>query len=426
MTGSAMTMAEQVLARASGRTRVQPGEYLTAHVDVAMCHEALVACGRQLLDLGIDEVWDPQRVIVVLDHSFPAATERMAASHQMARAFVDQFGITTFLGHAGICHQVLVERGLIKPGELVLGTDSHSTTYGAVGAAGAGIGISEMTYVLATGELWMRVPDTIRFELEGTPGPGTMAKDLILYLAGRFGTDVAQYSAIEYGGPLAAAISVAGRMTMANMGVELGAKFAFFATDARTIEFYAGLTEESLAPFGPDPGASYSAVHRVDVSGLGAQVALPHNPGNVRAVAEMDPVRVDQAFLGSCTNARLEDFAVAAEILAGRSVHGGTRLIVTPASQAVALAATRAGYIETLLAAGAFVTAPGCGACPGGHGGVIGPGEVCVSSTNRNFPGRMGSPQASVYLASPATVAASAVTGHLTDPSALWSGTTLS
>ena len=421
-----MTMAEQVLARASGRTRVQPGEYLTARVDVAMCHEALVACGRQLRDLGIDEVWDPQRVIVVLDHSFPAATERMAASHQMARAFVDQFGITTFLGHAGICHQVLVERGLIKPGELVLGTDSHSTTYGAVGAARAGIGISEMTYVLATGELWMRVPDTIRFELEGTPGPGTMAKDLVLHLAGRFGTDVAQYSSIEYGGPLAAAISVAGRMTMANMGVELGAKFAFFATDARTIEFYAGLSEEPLASFGPDPGASYAAVHRVDVSGLGAQVALPHNPGNVRAVAEMDPVRVDQAFLGSCTNARLEDFAVAAEILAGRSVHGGTRLIVTPASQAVALAATRAGYIETLLAAGAFVTAPGCGACPGGHGGVIGPGEVCVSSTNRNFPGRMGSPLASVYLASPATVAASAVTGHLTDPAALWSGTTLS
>jgi 3-isopropylmalate/(R)-2-methylmalate dehydratase large subunit len=174
-----MTMAEQVLARTSGRDRVEPGEYLTARVDVAMCHEALVACGRQLRDLGIDKVWDPDRVIVVLDHGFPAATERMASSHQMARSFVEQFGISQFLGHAGICHQVLVERGLIKPGELVLGTDSHSTTYGAVGAAGAGIGISEMTYVLATGELWMRVPETIRFELDGSPGPGTFSVCLV-------------------------------------------------------------------------------------------------------------------------------------------------------------------------------------------------------------------------------------------------------
>ncbi|HEX4244215.1 MAG TPA: aconitase family protein, partial [Acidimicrobiales bacterium] len=206
-----MTMAEKVLARTSGRDRVVPGEYLTARIDVAMCHEALVACGRQLRDLGIDKVWDPDAVVVVLDHSFPAATERMAASHQMARSFVEQFGISTFLGHAGICHQVLVERGLVRPGQLVLGTDSHSTTYGAIGAAGAGIGISEMTYVLATGELWMRVPETIRFELAGSAGPGTMAKDLVLHLAGRYGTDVAQYCSIEYSGPLAASISVAGR-----------------------------------------------------------------------------------------------------------------------------------------------------------------------------------------------------------------------
>jgi 3-isopropylmalate/(R)-2-methylmalate dehydratase large subunit len=425
MTGAAMTMAEQVLARAAGREEVRPGEYLTARVDVAMCHEALVACGRQLLELGIDEVWDPARVIVVLDHSFPAANERIAASHQLARSLVERFGIGTFLGHAGICHQVLIERGLVRPGQLVLGTDSHSTTYGAVGAAGAGIGVTEMTYVLATGELWMRVPETIRFELDGQVGPGTMAKDLVLYLAGRYGTDVAQYGSIEYAGPLAAGISIAGRMTMANMGAELGAKFAFFAADDRTVEFYRDLSPVAPARFGPDPGAPCAAVHQVDVTGLGAQVALPHSPGNVRAVADLDPVPVDQAFLGSCTNARLEDFAVASAVVAGRQVHPGTRFIVTPASQAVALAATRAGYIETLLAAGAFVTAPGCGACPGGHGGVIGPGEVCVSSTNRNFPGRMGSPEASVYLASPATVAASAVTGRLTDPSELWSGTTL-
>jgi 3-isopropylmalate/(R)-2-methylmalate dehydratase large subunit len=421
-----MTMAEQVLARAAGRDRVRPGEYLTARIDLAMCHEALVACGKQLEQLGIEQVWDPSRVVVVLDHSFPAANERMAASHQLARSFVERFGIDTFLGHAGICHQVLVERGLVRPGQLVLGTDSHSTTYGAVGAAGAGVGVTEMTYVLATGELWMRVPETIRFELHGRARPGTMAKDLVLHLAGRFGTDVAQYGSIEYVGPLTGAISIAGRMTMANMGVELGAKFAFFAADDCTVEFYRALGGSPPDPFGPDPDAGCAAHHRVDVTGLGAQVALPHSPGNVRPVAEVGPVRVDQAYLGSCTNARLEDLAVAAAVLSGRRVHPGTRLIVTPASQAVALAATREGYVETLLAAGAFVTAPGCGACPGGHSGVIGPGEVCVSSTNRNFPGRMGSPKASVYLASPATVAASAVTGHLTDPGELWPETTLS
>ncbi len=343
MSSPPRTMAERVLARAAGRASVRPGEYLTARVDVAMCHEALVACGRQLEALGIEQVWDPSRVIVVLDHSFPAANERMAASHRVARSLVQRFGIETFLGHAGICHQVLVEQGLVRPGQLVLGTDSHSTTYGAVGAAGAGIGVTEMTYVLATGELWMRVPETIRFELHGHPGPATMAKDLVLHLAGRYGTDVAQYGSIEYTGALAGRISVAGRMTMANMGAELGAKFAFFSADDRTVEFYRGLGGPPPGPFGPDPGAECAAVHRVDVTGLCPQVALPHSPGNVRPVAEVGPVEVDQAYLGSCTNARLEDFAVAAGVLAGRRVHPRTRLIVTPASQAVALAAAPRG-----------------------------------------------------------------------------------
>jgi 3-isopropylmalate/(R)-2-methylmalate dehydratase large subunit len=416
-----MTMAEQVLARASGRDHVAPGDYLTAQIDVAMCHEAFTWCARQLLDLGIGELWDPDRVIVILDHSFPPATERMALGHVAARRFVEQFGVGTFLGHAGICHQVLVERGLVRPGQLVLGTDSHSCTYGAVGAAGAGIGLTEMTYVLATGELWMRVPETIRFVLGGTPVPGTMSKDVVLFLAGRYGTDVAQYGSIEYTGSLAERMSIASRLTMANMGVELGAKFAFFAADDRTSDFYETACGTRVESFGPDLDAVCARVLSEDLDGLGPQVALPSNPGNVRPIEEVERVRIDQAFLGSCTNARLEDLAVAAGILAGHHVHPRTRLIVTPASQQVALDATRAGYVETLLAAGAFMTAPGCGACPGGHSGVLGPGEVCVSSTNRNFPGRMGSAQAQVYLASPATVAASAIAGHLTDPRELWS-----
>ena len=419
-----MTMAEKVLARAAGRTSVSPGEYVTARIDRVMCHEAFTLCALELIRLGITEVFDPTRVIVILDHYFPAPSERMARGHALARELVERFGISNFLGHAGICHQVLTERGLVRPGDLVLGTDSHSTTYGAVGAAGAGIGLTEMTWVLATGELWLQVPPTIRFELEGRAGPGLMSKDVVLYLAGRFGTDVAQYRAIEYGGPVAAGMSVASRMTMANMGAELGAKFAFHEADAIVREYLEPVAPD-VATFGPDPDASYEETYEVDVTGLEPQIACPHNPGNVQPVSKVEGVAVQQAFLGSCTNARLEDFAVAARVLEGRSVHPDVRLIVTPASQQVALEATRAGYTETLLAAGAHITASGCGACPGGHSGVVGSGEVCVSSTNRNFKGRMGSPDAEVYLASPATVAASAVKGRITDPREFWTETTL-
>jgi 3-isopropylmalate/(R)-2-methylmalate dehydratase large subunit len=417
-----MTMAEKVLARASGRAAVSPGETVTARADKVMAHEAFTICALQLARLGVRELFDPERVIVILDHYFPAPSERMARGHVLARELAERFGVRHFLGHAGICHQVLTERALVRPGELVFGTDSHSTTYGAIGAAGNGIGLTEMTWVLATGELWLRVPPTIRFLLEGRLEGAVLAKDVVLHLAGRFGTEVASYRAIEYAGPLASALSVAGRMTMANMGVELGAKFAFFAADEVTRAFLEPEAGEEVPTFAPDADAVYEVSHRVDVTGLEPQVACPHNPGNVEPVSALGALPVHQAFLGSCTNARLEDLAVAAAILKGRRVHPGTRLIVTPASQRVHLEATRAGYVETLLAAGAHVTASGCGACPGGHNGVVGPGEVCISSTNRNFRGRMGSAEAEVYLASPATVAASAVAGHLADPRELWSG----
>jgi 3-isopropylmalate/(R)-2-methylmalate dehydratase large subunit len=417
-----MTMAEKVLARAGGRSEATAGEVLTARADRVMAHEAFILCALQLVKLGIRALFDPERVIVILDHYFPAPSERMARGHQMARELAQRFGVRHFLGHAGICHQVLTERGLVRPGELVFGSDSHSTTYGAVGAAGNGIGLTEMSYVLATGELWLRVPSTIRFVLEGAPGPGVMSKDVVLHLAGAFGTEVASYRAIEYAGPAAARMSIASRMTMANMGAELGAKFAFFAADERTRTYLEPRVEGEVSPFGPDPDACYEATHRVDVSGLEPQIALPHNPGKVRPVSELGEVRVHQAFLGSCTNARLEDLAVAAAVLKGRRVHPETRLIVTPASQRVALEATRAGYTEVLLEAGAHLTASGCGACPGGHNGLIGPGEVCLSSSNRNFRGRMGSPEGEVYLGSPASVAAAAVAGRIVDPREFWSG----
>jgi 3-isopropylmalate/(R)-2-methylmalate dehydratase large subunit len=421
-----MTMAEKVLARASRADSLAAGEYVTATVDRMMAHEAFGACARTLLQLGITRLFDPDRVVVILDHYFPAPTPAAANIHRLVRQAAERFGIRHFLGHAGICHQVLSERGFILPGHLVLGTDSHSTTYGAFGAGGTGIGLTEMSYVLATGELWMLVPSTIRFDLVGVPGAGLMSKDIALHIAGVFGTDVAQYRAIEFAGPVASRMSIASRMTMSNMGVELGAKFAFFAADERTLAYLRERTDERLAPFGPDPDATYAEVHEVDVSDVEPQVACPHNPGNVKPVSQVEEVQVDQAFLGSCTNGRLEDLAVAAQILEGRKVHPRTRLLVTPASQQVYVEATAAGYTQTLLKAGAHITAPGCGACPGGHMGVLGAGEVCISSTNRNFRGRMGSPEADVYLGSPATVAAAAVAGRIVDPREFWTETTLS
>ncbi len=417
-------MAERVLARTSGRPVVAAGEFVTASADVLMCHEALTMCGSQLRRVGITRLAHPERVHVVLDHFFPAPTAANARDHTRARDLVERYGITNFHGHAGICHQVLVERGAVTPGQLVLGTDSHSTTYGALGAAGAGIGVTEMSYVLATGELWFQVPSTVRVELTGTGGPGLMAKDLVLAIGGRHGTDVAQYAAIEYHGPRAAAMSIAGRMTMANMGAELGAKFALFPADDMTAA-YLGQRGIDTAPFGPEPGAVYDRTITLDTTDLEPQVARPHNPGNVVGISVVAGTPVHQAFLGSCTNARLEDLAVAAEILRGRRVHPRVRLLVTPASQQVFLDAVHAGHVAVLAEAGAHITASGCGACPGGHQGLLGPGERCISSTNRNFLGRMGSQEAEVYLGSPAVVAAAAVAGELIDPRQLWTGTTL-
>ncbi|MEZ5411709.1 MAG: aconitase/3-isopropylmalate dehydratase large subunit family protein [Acidimicrobiales bacterium] len=419
-----MTMAEQVLARTSGRATVAAGEFVTARADVLMCHEALTMCGSQLRRVGISRLAHPERVHVVLDHFFPAPTAANARDHTRARDLVERYGITNFHGHAGICHQVLTERGAVRPGQLVLGTDSHSTTYGALGAAGAGIGVTEMTYVLATGELWFQVPPTVRVALIGAGGPGLMAKDLVLAIGGRHGTDVAQYAGIEFHGPRAEAMSIAGRMTMANMGAELGAKFAMFPADVVTAAYLAGRGVDA-PPFGPEVGAVYDRTITLDTTDLEPQVARPHNPGNVAGISAVAGTPVHQAFLGSCTNARLEDLAVAAEILRGRRVHPRVRLLVTPASQQVFLDAVQAGHVAVLAEAGAHITASGCGACPGGHQGLLGPGERCISSTNRNFLGRMGSQEADVYLGSPAVVAAAAVAGELIDPRQLWNGSTL-
>ncbi len=420
-----MTMAEKVLARASGKDRVEAGQYVTAKVDRMMCHDSFPGCAIALKRMGINEFYDPDRVVVIIDHYFPAPTVRMAQAQRMSRQLAEEFGVKNHLGYAGICHQVMCEEGFVLPGNLILGTDSHTTTYGAFGAASAGIGTTEMNYVLATGELWMLVPKTIRFDLKGKAGPGLMSKDIVLHIAGSFGTEVAQYKAIEFSGSVAGRMSLASRMTLSNMGVELGAKFAFFEADQKTVAFLKDRVSEQVKPFGPDEDASYEAVHTVDISDLEPQVSLPHNPGNTQPVSEIEEVKVDQAFLGSCTNGRLEDLEVASRILKGHKVNSKTRLLVTAASHKILLEADKAGYIQTLLEAGAHITPTGCGPCPGGHMGLIAAGEACISSTNRNFKGRMGSPESKVYLGSPATVAASAIEGRITDPRKYWNDTTL-
>ncbi len=413
-----MTMAEKALARAAGRSQVAAGEFVTASVDLAMTHDIFAAdVFGMLADAGIRRVWDADRVVVVFDHLVPPPTIEAAEAQRRARQHAADFGIRHFYAErAGICHQVLVEKGHVLPGRLVVATDSHTTTHGALGAAGSGIGSTEMAYVLATGRLWFKVPETIRFELVGELPEWVTAKDIVLFIAGRFGADVARYRAIEMGGPAASRLSVAGRLTISNMAVELGAKFGFFEADEAALAFLTGRTREPLEPFGPDDGARYLAAYSIDVSDLEPQVALPHNVDNVRPLSTVRGLRVDQAFLGSCTNGRLEDLAAAAAILRARTVHPDVRMVVAPASQEVYRQAARQGLLEIFSQAGAVVLNPGCGPCFGGHQGLLAPGERCIGSHNRNFCGRMGSSAAEICLASPAVVAASAVAGAIADP----------
>lgn len=412
-----MTMAEKILARVSGKKVVKPGEYITANVDVAMAHEAFAGCYTTLSRAGIHRVWDPDRIVVLLDHNVPATNVQVAELHKSIREGVKKYGIKNWYDmKAGICHQIMPEKGHVIPGELILGCDSHTTTYGAFGAAATGIGVSEMAYVLATGQLWMRVPPTLKFILSGNFGPRVMSKDLILYIAGKYGTEVAQYKALEFVGPAAANMSLASRMTVSNMGVEIGAKFAFFNADEKTLEFLKDRTAKPVAAFQADSNAIYEQVYEEDVSHLEPQVAFPHDVGNVKPISRAGEIKVDQAFLGSCTNGRMEDLEMAASIVKGKKVHPDTRLIVFPASYEVYKDALKSGALATLIEAGAVVCNPGCGPCLGGHMGLLAAGEKCVATSNRNFKGRMGSTDAEVYLGSPATVAASAIAGKIVDP----------
>jgi 3-isopropylmalate/(R)-2-methylmalate dehydratase large subunit len=412
-----MTMAEKILARAAGRTAVKAGEFVLADLDLAMAHEGLRTVYPILKEAGVPKVWDPEKVVNLIDHWVPSPSIAAAENHKMIRQAVEELGIRYAYGeNAGICHQVVPEKGHVLPGDLIVGTDSHTVTYGAFGAAGTGIGASEMAYVLATGKLWFRVPETIRIEMTGNLPHGVMSKDLLLHIAGKYSVEAAQYKAIEFAGPTARAMTLASRMTMSNMSVEVGAKFGLFEPDEKVYEFLKGRARKPYNPILADSGARYEKVLQVDASGLEPQIALPPNVDNVQPVSRIGHIPIDQAFIGSCTNGRIEDLRCAAGILRGKKAHPRVRLVVIPASWDVYREALKAGILEILADAGAVICNSNCGPCFGASMGLLASGERCIASINRNFQGRMGSNDSEVYLGSPATVAASALEGAIADP----------
>ncbi len=411
------TMAEKILSRASGED-AEAGDIVVAEVDVAMVHDITGPITVQRLkEMEVDRVWDPSKIVVLFDHQVPADSVEAAENHKMMREFVREQGIEHFYDvREGVCHQVLPEKGHVRPGDVIVGADSHTCTHGALGAFATGIGSTDMAAVFATGKLWFRVPETYRVEIVGELPEGVYAKDVVLKVTGEVGADGATYMAIEYHGEVVENMSVSDRMCLCNMAIEMGAKTGLVPPDEKTLRYVRKRAGDEGRPVQPDPDARYEAELRLDVSNLDPQVAKPSSPDNVVPVHEVEGTAVDQVFIGSCTNGRLNDLRVAAEILEGEEVHDDVRLIVIPASREVYSRALREGIIETLHEAGAIICPPTCGPCLGGHMGVLAEGERCLATSNRNFPGRMGHRESEVYLASPATAAASAIEGEITDP----------
>jgi len=414
-----MNIAEKILARASGREEVKPGEIVQSKVDVAMANEITGPLAiKAFKEIGVPRVWDNNRIVLIQDHQVPADTVKAAELHRIMRKFAKDQSIKFLydVGSGGVCHQIMVEKGHALPGELIVGADSHTCTYGALGAFATGIGSTEMAAVFATGEIWLKVPSSIRINLEGSLRKYVTPKDLILYIIGKIGASGAIYKAIEFTGSAISRISIGGRMTLCNMAVEMGGKTGLINPDEETLAYVKSRAKRNFKPLRSDPDAKYERTLEINVDQIEPMVACPNSVDNVKPVKTVEGVKIDQAFLGSCTNGRLEDLKAAAEILKGKKISKDVRMIVTPASQDIYLKALRSGLLEIFVEAGALVTNPTCGACFGGHMGLLAPGEVCISSSNRNFVGRMGSPEAEIYLASPVTVAASALAGKIVDP----------
>ena len=412
-----MTIAEKILAKKSGLTSVTPGQIVDAYPDLVMSHTATWRSVSVMEKVGATKLYDPDRIAVVLDHIAPAKSEKNAADHLKCRAFVKKYGIRKFYDvDAGIAHLVLMEAGHVAPGDLIVGTDSHCTIYGSLGALGSGIGYTEVTSVWITGKLWMKVPESTKIVLRGKFSQGVYSKDLMLHLIGRLGADGCNYKSVEFYGDTVNHLSVSERMTMTNLAMEMGVKCAFVPPDAKTRDYLRDRMKDRVyEEVHADVDAVYSKELDVDVSKLQPMVACPHEVENTKPVGEVAGTRINQVFLGSCANAKFEDLAVAASILKGRHIHPDVRFIITPGSKQIMLEAMRTGVLETLVESGGTLTNPGCGACAG-DGGILADGEVCLSTANRNFIGRMGSNKSSIYLCSPATLAASAIQGVIADP----------
>lgn len=404
------TLTEEIFSRRLGRA-VHAGETVVAPVDYAMSHDGTSPLAIQAFRKVAERVWDPERVILVFDHIQPANTVNAATIHKSIREFRDQQGIT-HLFQEGICHQLMVEKGLARPGAIIVGADSHTTTYGAVGCFAAGMGSTDIGVVYATGRTWFRIPETIRINVHGALAEGVYPKDLSLHVIRRMGSEGANYLAVEWAGEAVEAMTIDQRMTLTNMAVDFGAKNGVIEPDETTRRYLGDDAVADLHPVNP----SYAQVIDIDAAAVRPQIACPPSIDNVQDLDTVEGLTLDEVFIGSCTNGRLEDLAIVARLLEGRQVHPDTRTLVVPASRDIYLEALRLGYIETFIAAGATVMNAGCGPCLGRQHGVLAPGERAMSTSNRNYPGRMGSPEAEIYLASPAVAAASAVAGAIADP----------
>ncbi|WP_297899033.1 homoaconitase large subunit [Methanobrevibacter sp.] len=412
-----MTMSEKILARASNKSSSEAGEIVMANIDVAMTHDLTGPLSVESFEkIGTEKVWDPNKIVIPFDHQVPADSLDAANNHIIMREFVKEQGIKNFYDvNEGVCHQILPELGHVVPGEVIVGTDSHTCTHGALGAFSTGIGSTDMAMVFSTGKLWFKVPETIRFNIEGTLKENVYAKDVILNIIGKVGADGATYKACEFAGSTVSEMTVSDRMVLCNMAIEMGGKTGLVEPDKKTLNYVKSRSNKQFEVFKTDLDAPSLEVVDIDVNDLEPQIACPHNVDNVKPVSEVD-TEIDQVFLGSCTNGRISDLRQAAKILKGNKIANGVRMLVIPASKEVYIKALDEGLINIFVNSGALVCNPCCGPCLGGHVGLIGPGEVSLSTSNRNFKGRQGSPEGEVYLSSAAVAAASAIKGKIVGP----------
>jgi 3-isopropylmalate/(R)-2-methylmalate dehydratase large subunit len=413
------TITEKIMALHVGRDTVKPGELINAGIDVIMCHDVTTTPAIDMMKANGDlHVAYPERVVIMPDHFVPNKDIKSAEMVAKIRRWAKEEKIDKFydIGRHGVCHALLPEQGHVRPGTTIVCGDSHTCTHGALGAFATGIGSTDLAAALATGELWFKVPESILFRINGALPKGVYAKDVILYIISQIGVDGALYKAMEFTGDVIDFLSVESRMTLCNMAIEAGAKTGIINPDETTLEYVRAHSNEHFDVFHSDPDAEYSQIIDIDVTNLEPMVALPHLPSNGKPVSQAGNIPIDQAWLGSCTNGRIEDLRKAAAVMRGNKVAKGVRMIVVPATTQIWKQASREGLLDIFMEAGATVSAPTCGACLGGHMGILAAGERCISSTNRNFIGRMGSPESEVYLASPATVAASALEGKIANP----------